>query len=371
MAHSRRDVLAGGLGMMASPLMARGRRGASTRPLFVNTLGALTDEFDVKVMKAGIDPALLQAVRASGLAAVNVTLAVSSPGAHDFENTLDEIADWDELIRRHAAYFLKISQASDIEAAHRAGKLGIIYGFQNTSRIGDDLDRIDQFHDRGLRIIQLTYNMANPVGGGVLAPERGLTDFGHRVVERLNARRIMVDLSHSGTKTCLDAIAASRQPISINHTGCRALVDVPRNKTDEELRLAAGKGGYIGIYLNSFLSVHMPSKADDLIAHIEHAIQICGEDHVGIGSDNDSPFAAHDSAIFTKLMNEQIMQRRAAGMSAPGENPGFLPFLPDLQGPDLYRQLAVKLRERGHSQSRVAKILGGNFMRYADAIWRA
>ena len=95
----------------------------------------------------------------------------------------------------------------------------------------------------------------------------------------------MVDLSHSGGQTCLDAARASRQPISINHTGCRALVDLPRNKTDEELRLVAERGGFVGIYFMPFLNPAGIATAADVVAHIEHAVNVCGEDHVGIGTD--------------------------------------------------------------------------------------
>ena len=119
----------------------------------------------------------------------------------------------------------------------------MIYGFQNAAMVGTKPERVDIFANLGVRVIQLTYNPANALGDGSMAPEnRGLTPLGHAVVERLNANRVMVDLSHSGQKTCLDAARASKQPISINHTGCRALNDVPRNKTDEELRLVATQG---------------------------------------------------------------------------------------------------------------------------------
>src|SRR5690606_36648088 len=114
--------------------------------------------------------------------------------------------------------------------------------------VGDNLDRIDVFNDLGVRIIQLTYNPANHIGDGSMAPQnRGLTPFGRQVVERLNDARIMVDLLHSGQNTCLEAAKISKQPISINHTGCRALTDLPRNKTDEELKLVADRGGFVGI----------------------------------------------------------------------------------------------------------------------------
>jgi len=139
--------------------------------------------------------------------------------------------------------------------AKNSNKIGVIYGFQNAAMVGTNPVRVDIFANLGVRVIQLTYNPANALGDGSMAPEnRGLTPLGHEVVERLNANRVMVDLSHSGQTTCLEAARASKQPISINHTGCRALNDLPRNRTDEELRLVATQGGFVGIYFMPFLN---------------------------------------------------------------------------------------------------------------------
>ena len=152
--------------------------------------------------------------------------------------------------------------------------------------MGTDASRVDAFADLGVRVIQLTYNPANSLGDGSMAPgNHGLTAFGREVVERLNLNKVMVDLSHSGQQTCLDAARASRQPISINHTGCRALVDPPRNKSDEELRLVAERGGFVGIYFMPFLNPTSVATAADVVAHLDHAVNVCGEDHVGIGTD--------------------------------------------------------------------------------------
>ena len=152
--------------------------------------------------------------------------------------------------------------------------------------MGDDAQRVGIFAGLGVKIIQLTYNVANQLGHGSMVPENGgLTDFGHDVVAELNATNTLVDLSHSGEQTCLDAIDASTAPIAITHTGCRALTDLPRNKTDQELRLAAEGGGIVGIYFMPFLAVDGMAVADDVVRHIEHAVQVCGEEHVGVGTD--------------------------------------------------------------------------------------
>ncbi len=192
-----------------------------------------------------------------------------------YEVSVASVAQYDRMVREQSSDLIKVLSAADILRAKRENKIGLIYGFQNAVMVGDNLERIDVFNDLGVRIIQLTYNPANHLGDGSMAPEnRGLTPFGHEVVARLNANRIMVDLSHSGQQTCVDAARASTQPISINHTGCRALTDLPRNKTDEELKLVADKGGFVGIYFMPFLNKEGKVRAVDIVEHIEHAPKV-------------------------------------------------------------------------------------------------
>src|SRR6185295_12566149 len=178
------------------------------------------------------------------------------------------------------------------------------------------------------------------------------------------------DLSHSGERTCLDAARASRRPISINHTGCRALVDLPRNKSDEELRLVAERGGFVGIYFMPFLNPASLATAEDVVAHIDHAVNVCGEDHVGIGTDGGTT-AIDDMAGFRARMRAEVAGRRAAGIGAAGENPDTLPFVEELSGPDQFRRLIALLDRRGYSEARIEKIMGLNFVNYAREVWGA
>jgi len=184
-----------------------------------------------------IDERTLTDAHASGLTAVNITLGYTMGEMEPYAHTLEEIAVWDRHLAEHPADLTKVLKAADIDRARVDGKVGVIYGFQNAVAVGDDVGRVAEFERLGVRVIQLTYNQANHLGDGSMAPDNGgLTPFGREVVAAINDARVMVDLSHSGERTCLDAIRASREPISINHTGCRALCDLPRNKTDEELR---------------------------------------------------------------------------------------------------------------------------------------
>jgi membrane dipeptidase len=348
--------------------------------LIINALGSLDNpNAEQSAAAAGqlnqasdeltIDQRALADARASGLTAVNITLGYTMGDLPPFEHTLHEIAVWDSIVAAHPADLLKVRTVGDIYQARSTGRIGIIYGFQNAVAIGDDLARVARFGELGVRVIQLTYNQANHIGDGSMAAgNRGLTPFGRQVVEALNDSAIMVDLSHSGERTCLEAAALSRQPVSINHTGCRALTDLPRNKTDEELRLVAERGGFVGIYFMPFLAASGHARAADVVEHIDHAVNVCGEDHVGIGTDG-SVTSIDDLDAYRATLAEHVAQRQAAGVSAAGERADTLPFVVDLRGVGQFYELIRLLERRGYRPGRIEKILGTNFADYARRIW--
>jgi membrane dipeptidase len=337
--------------------------------LVINALGGLGDPNRSGRADDPMSPRVLAEARASGVNAINVTLGYVMGPKDPFEQTVRDVAEYDAILRRHPDALLKVFAAADIRRAQAERKVGLIYGFQNAAMMGKDATRVDIFADMGVRVVQLTYNNANQLGGGSMAPDNpGITPFAREVIARLNARRVMVDLSHSGERTCLEAAQASTAPISINHTGCRAVADLSRNKTDAELRLVADNGGFVGIYFMPFLNLTGHATADDVVAHIDHAVNVCGEDHVGIGTDG-SITQIDDLSLYQAALAKEIAERRAAGISATGERPDTYPFVVDLRGPDQFRKLAGLLRGRGYKQSRVDKILGLNFLRYATDIW--
>jgi len=379
----RRQFLAAAAAATVAPLTTAVRSGAQD-PLIINALGDLEDPnpdpnapgptksnpvADAK--PTSYSERILREAHASGLTAVNVTLGYVAGDMEPFEYTIRDIARMDGLIRRQSGDLRKVFTAADILAGKAEQKIGIIYGFQNSSMLGNDASRVDVFGDLGVRIIQLTYNPANQIGDGSAAPQnRGLSSFGREVIARLNAKRIMVDLSHSGEQTCIESARISTRPISINHTGCRALNDLPRNKTDAELRLVASKGGFVGIYFMPFLNASGHASADDVVAHIDHAVNVCGEDQVGIGT--DGPVTSIDDLnAYKSALAQEIAARQAAGISAAGERPDTLPFVVDLRGVDQFRDLAARLRRRGYTSAKIEKILGLNFLRYAHEVWGA
>jgi membrane dipeptidase len=258
---------------------------------------------------------------------------------------------------------------ADLDAAAEAGEVGVVYGFQNTEMLGRELDRVRLFAKMGVRVIQLTYNGRNAVGdGATVRDDQGLTRFGAEVVERLQFEGVLVDLSHSSEKTCLDALALAQRPVAITHSACRAVADHPRNKSDAELRLLADRGGVIGLYFMPYLRLAGQPMAADLIAHLEHAISVCGEDHVGVGTDGGT--TRHDDmTAYRRQLEDEVAQRRAQGIGAPGETADVATFLPDLCGPTQFQRLADLLAARGHGEARIEKILGGNFRRLMTQAW--
>ena len=368
----RRTFLGMAAGTLAAPALAQlpAPAPAAGNGIIVNALGGLGDPNDpAEGLVQSWSPRVLAEAHASGVTAINCTLGYVSGPEDPFEASVRDIAATDALIRRHSADVAKILTAADIEQAKANGRIGIIYGFQNGAMMGKDAARVAIFANMGVRIFQLTYNPANALGDGSMAPEnRGLTPFGREIVEQLNAAHAMVDLSHSGEQICLEAARVSRAPISINHTGCRALTDLPRNKTDAELRLVAERGGFVGIYFMPFLNISGHARAADVVAHIDHALKVCGEDHVGIGTDG-TVTQIDDLKAYEAVLAKEIAARRAAGISAPGERPDTYPFVVDLRGPDQFHKLSRLLTARGHPPRLVDKILGGNFMAYARTVW--
>jgi membrane dipeptidase len=316
-----------------------------------------------------IDARSLADARSAGLSAVNITLGHVAGSGDAFCETVRDITGWNAFVARRAGTLRRVLNVADIDAAAGAGQVGVIFGFQNTEMLGRELDRVRLFAKMGVRVIQLTYNGRNAAGDGATVPDdQGLTRFGAEVVERLQSEGVLLDLSHSSEKTCLDALALAQRPVAITHSACRAVADHPRNKSDAELRLLADRGGVIGLYFMPYLRLAGQPMAADLVAHLEHAISVCGEDHVGLGTDGGT--TGHDDmTAYRRQLEDEVAQRRALGIGAPGETADVATFLPDLCGPTQFQRLADLLAARGHGEARIEKILGGNFRRLMTEAW--
>ncbi|WP_394830821.1 dipeptidase [Pendulispora rubella] len=306
----------------------------------------------------------IEEVLSSGMTAINITVDAGSDPQRPFETTLATIAVIHREIAAHPEALFLVRNAADLRAAKQLKKVGLILSFQVPDELGSKLEHFDTFHNLGVRVMQLTYNPRSLLGDGCAEPANaGLSALGRQAIERMNARGVVIDLSHCGQRTTAEAIEHSKRPVAITHTGCAALTDVPRNKRDDELKRCADKGGVIGIYLMPFfLRRGTQAMASDVIAHIEHAINVCGEDHVGIGTDGTLS-AIEVTQAYIDNFHKTMDERKKSGIAAPGEDRDIYPFVPDLNTPRRFQVLGEKLLARKHPESRVRKILGGNFAR--------
>ena len=241
-------------------------------------------------------------------------------------------------------------------------------GFQYTAFLEENPERIGLFRHFGVRIMQITYNNRSIFGDGCLEPSNaGLSKAGMAAIKKMNALGVAVDLSHSGYRTTAEAVAESAKPVLITHSGCAAVYAHPRNKPDEILKSLADHGGYFGVYLMPYMvaSPTVPTR-EHVLDHLIHAINVCGGDHVGIGSDGaiqKTVLTSEQKAAF----DQDIARRKALSIGAPGED--RYPYVPDLNGPDHMEVIAIELAKRGQPASVIEKVLGANFHRVIGEIW--
>ncbi|MEO7324104.1 MAG: membrane dipeptidase [Dokdonella sp.] len=315
---------------------------------------------------------MLQALRDCGITGVIATIPPAGGSRYadkQFADAKQRIADWTSGIARHPDLLVLVRGRADLERAKRERRVGVIYAFQGAEPIADEIDRVAIFREAGVRVIQLTHNKRNLVGDGCQEPgNAGLSKFGHQLVERLNAERMVVDLAHGSQRTMREGILASKQPVLISHSGCRALADTTRLTSDAELKLLANRGGVVGIIYWPYLRVHGQQTSADVVRHIEHAINVCGEDHVGIGTDQRiTPEPTAPEAL--KANAAMIKAFIADGVFAKGRDPDLTLYPTDLNVPNHLQALADKLATRGFSDARIEKVIGGNFARVMSEVW--
>lgn len=299
-----------------------------------------------------------------GAAAATPTVSLDEP----VDITLETIGRW---LRRIATddRLVLAKTAADIEAAKPAGQLAIIMHFQGPGAIAKELDRIDAFKALGVGMVQLTYNVKNPLGDG--ACERtnaGLSKFGVDFVKRCNEARVIVDCSHTGERTTLDAFEATARPAVFSHANPKALYDSPRNITDEQIKAAAATGGIIGaVGFPGFLGSGTRSTLDRFVDNIDYLVETAGIDHVGLGIDYYT--GQHPVAD-----TQQAMARYEASVACGRWDADVYPPPPHyypsgIETPRTLPNLTEKLIERGYSAEDTKKVLGGNWLRVFRDVW--
>jgi membrane dipeptidase len=258
-------------------------------------------------------------------------------GNHSAKRALDMIDTVrHDIIERYPGTFAFATTAAEIREARKQNKIAALMGIEGGHAIEDDLRLLRDFHALGVRYMTLTHKNSNnwaDSSGDAKKPHNGLTAFGKDVVREMNRLGMIVDISHVSDKTFWDALETSQAPVFASHSSCRAVASAPRNMTDEMLAALGKKGGVIQINFNcAFLTdatapVH--ATLADAVHHINHAVDVAGIDHVGLGSDFDG-----------------------------------VPCVPvGLSSVDKWPNLTRALLEEGYSQTDIQKIYGENTLR--------
>lgn len=304
-----------------------------------------------------LDERVLTKLRQGGVTAVNATIAAW----HTSTETMNMIADLYAFMERHADQTMQIRTVADIAAAKATGRTGIIFGFQDTGPIHNNLRLLAVYHALGVRIIQLTYNFRNLVGSGCqAADDEGLTSYGREVIAEMNRLGILIDLSHCGPRTTLEAIEASQAPVAITHANAHALCSHPRNKTDDVLKLLAARDGIVGAAAFPFMLTGQPrATLADYLAMIDYLVNLVGIDHVGLGPD------------FMEEMPREIALQALQGLSAETQELFFhVPPTEGFESISAFANVTAGLLAGAYQPAEIRKILGGNWLRLYTAVWQ-
>lgn len=254
------------------------------------------------------------------------------------------------------------SKARDIRDAKAQRRAAGLIHMQDTRAIERELDRLDMLYDLGMRVVQLTYNTMNYVAAGCKERvDTGLSYFGLKVIQRMNDLGIMVDVSHTGRQSTLDACKTSRHPVSATHTGARALCAHDRCKTDEELKAIAATGGLIGVVtVPHFLSLQPQTTIEDFLNHVDYIANLVGVEHVAIGTDWPNSVPAWILDVLNKWQEE----------SGFGEarRTDWLATLNGFKDHREFVNITRGLVARGYSDDEVTAILGSNFLRVFEQV---
>src|SRR5580700_404677 len=329
------------------------------RSLVIDMLAPLKLDFRPEAYALPLTDSEAAMFRSCGITGFHNSVGVG--GASAYEDALEFIAAWSGFVGRNTQVFTLVGNAGDLDAAKAKQKIAVIMGLQNADEFREPKD-VKAFYELGLRCAQLTYNTQNLIGSG--STERvdgGISDYGIEIIKSMNEVGMLVDVSHSGDKTTLDAIELSPKPIAFTHSNCRALNNHPRLKTDEAIRKLAAKGGVMGITgVRMFVKDKEPTTVEDIVDHIDHVVKLVGIDHVGIGSDSDLMGYDH-------MPPDQYKQLKAGYKSSYAFRDKI-----DTDGFDHPRKvydLTAALIRRGYSDSNIQAVLGGNFRRLLGSTW--
>ncbi|HEX9246893.1 MAG TPA: membrane dipeptidase [bacterium] len=305
--------------------------------------------------------------RRSGVTVACGTFSGAHRSTGAFDRAVESIARAYAFAHALGGDLIICRDAGEIERTHRDRRHGIVLDFQNTTPIGDDLDRVGSFYNLGVRMIQLTYNLRNLVGDGCTeAHQGGLSYFGREMVRCLNASRMLVDVSHCSEQVGWDALEVSTAPIVVSHSASKAVCYHDRGKSDELAKAVADRGGFFGVVIvPGFIAESTEATLDDFARHVEHLVDVMGIDHVGIGTDKAGPGPGTESIVEYPA---SMPRHRPGSFDWAGFRLEEHRLTPEyhLTGYDNFGDwpnLTVHLARRGFNEGELRKLLGVNFLR--------
>ncbi|PWJ20430.1 membrane dipeptidase [Jannaschia seohaensis] len=306
---------------------------------------------------------VFEQMREGGLDAVHVTIAYHE----SFRETVLNVEAWHRMFERHGDLILHARDVSDIDRARETGRTGILFGFQNPSPIEDDIGLLQVWRDLGARVMQLTYNNQSLLASGCYEDDdTGLTRMGREVVAEMNRLGILIDMSHSGDRSTIEAAEHSTRPIAITHANPAAWHPALRNKSDDVIRAVTGAGGMLGF---SLYPHHLKDGSDCTLESfcemVARTAEAYGADRLGIGSDlcQGQP----DSVV--EWMRTGRWTKAVDYGEGSADAPGFPPQPDWFTDNRDFPGLATGLRAVGFSEQEVDGLMGGNWYRFwADAL---
>ena len=284
----------------------------------------------------------------AGIDFVSLTVNITR---NSLAETVRHISDVKAHIRSRSAQMVFAASAEDIRAAKASGRLAVGLHFQGTEPLDGAIELVQTYYDLGIRHMLLAYNQKNAVGDGCAErTDCGLSRFGMRLIEEMNRVGMLVDGSHTGYRTTMEAMEVCQAPFIFSHSNAYALVPHYRNIHDDQIRACARSGGLIGINgVNEFLGNADASTAS-MFEHIDYMSTLVGPQHVGIGLD----YVKDLSAIWKWTLENPELWPANNGLPAPK---------PAHAQPEQISELAALMLSRGYSEQDVRGILGGNFLR--------
>lgn len=309
------------------------------------------------------DREVLTEFAAGRMSAVTITLGFWE----DALETMDAIAAWNDLARANSDLVVIGRTGDDIRDAAAAGRTAIVLGSQNSSLTNDRLGYVELFADMGLRVMQLTYNNQNAIGGSCYEPEdSGLSRFGREVVAEMNRAGVLIDLSHVGERTGIDAIEASDRPVAVTHANPASLYTHPRNKSDELLKALIANGGVLGLATYNNISGPYAESVQTWCDLVARTVDLIGIDSVAIGTDLGQKSGPDRLEWMRKGRWTRSSQSGATLANAP--QPPREWFRSTAQFPDIATELR---RNERFTDSEIAQIMGGNWLRVYDQVFAA